>query len=114
MAKAETANLGQHPPPDGDRAVNVGTGQQADELFSAETGETVWWIADHRRKRADHRLQAAIAGAMAVMVIVGLETVEIDHQQAEWGPGPLRPDPFGGEDVVEGATVEDSGQAIGL
>ena len=95
--------------------LQIAAGQQHHELLAAEARHQVALApAAGLRQGAGQRLQAGVAGQVAVVVVEVLEHVHVDHQQRQRRAGPLGARPFAGQRLVEVAAVGDAGEAVGV
>ena len=103
----------QHAPGYVERAVRVGVRQQDHEFVAT--------VARGKVCRALQRLadgladlgQAVVAGAMPMVIVVGLEVVDIDEQHCQRPVVPTRAFPFRGANDVEVAAVMETGERVG-
>ena len=73
---------------DAHRAVDVCFRQQHAEFFAANSRCNVTRTMNHCGKDTSNRLEHAIACRMAITIVIALEIVHVDNQQAQ---GLLRP-----------------------
>ena len=107
VGKRESTELGLdrfgHP----QRATDIGVGQDDGELLAAVAGGQVFHMPNRPADRVGHQLEAAIAGLVAVPVVILLEVIDIAQQQAEDRALGLRP--LQVQILIEAATVGDLG-----
>ncbi len=88
VVEAEVPDAVSDPLGDFGSAGAGGVGQQDDEFLAAVSADDVC-VAQHLCNRGGDRLEALVAGLVAVAVVVGLEVVDVDHGDAV---GELLPD----------------------
>ena len=94
-------------------AVLVGIGQDDHELLATIAGGKVGGALQGVLEAPGQRFQHLVAGLMAIVVVIGLEVVDIEEQQAQGRTGAPVPRQFLFEGNVEGPPVGDAGQAVG-
>ena len=87
--------------------------QENDELLATETYQAVLG-PQLAAQGMRHQAQGVIAGQVAVLVVVGLEMVDIQHQQRQGGVESAQTAPFGLQLLIEVAAVVKPGQAVEL
>ena len=90
-----------------------GARQDDRELLAAVARDQRALVAHARGDRGSDLLQAAVAAAVAVQVVVGLEVVDVDHDQRDRLAVPGRVMPRALQRLVEAAAVGEQGQAVG-
>ena len=94
-------------------AVSIGIRQQQCELFAAiargEVRRALRMMADHQSYGA----KAIVAGLMPILVIVFLEVVDIDQEQAQFKVVAFGARPFLRQRFVELTSIGEAGEAVG-
>src|SRR5579864_6976864 len=93
------------------RVVQLGSGQDDDELFSAETAHNIL-RADAPAEEGRELAQDRVARIVAVGVVKLLEVVEIEHEDAERLLGPHGAADFSIQRLFEIAAVVESGERV--
>ena len=86
--------------------------EQHGELLAAVAGERVRG-PQHRPPGGGGRGQQLVAGLVAVVVVEGLEAVEVEHRQAQVPAVAARPRDLALEVLVPHAPVRQAGQRVG-
>ena len=92
--------------------LGVDAGQQDHELFAAVAGHAVLGT-QLVAQGVCHQAQGIVAGQVTVLVVVGFEVVDIQHQQGQLLATACGPRPFVGEDFIEVAAVTQASQCVG-
>jgi hypothetical protein len=92
----------------------TGVRQKDRELLAAITRNDIGRACRAARQQLRHTPQAGVALLMPMMVVVALEVVDIDQQQAQRGAMAHYAHPLLAEPGVEASAVGDAGQGIGL
>ena len=95
-------------------ATRRGIGQHQHELLAAVARRQVGWPAAGLADRRGHLAQGFVALQVAEGIVVGLEIVDVDHQQRQLGLLTHGPAPFQLQVLVEVPAVGQPGQAIGV
>src|SRR5581483_9122090 len=82
------------------------------ELFAPVTGHEVGFAQEAARETVGERLQDAVAGRMAILIVDPLEVIDVDHEQDRRLPEQPAQANDVREMVVESAAVEEPGQRI--
>ena len=114
MPATERVDLNDRAEPVGEAggAVGVGLGQHDDELLAAVAGDRVD-LADLGAHPAGQLDQHRVADLVAVLVVDGLEPVEVEHQRGERPAEPGRALDLVAEADREVAVVPQAGQRVG-
>ena len=88
--------------------------QQDGELLAAVAGDEVVPPQFAPRQTCGDRLEAGIAGRVAVAVVEPLEVIDVDHQEGERLAGLRAGTPLGTQSRVERAPVGDPGEPVEL
>ena len=94
------------------RAARVRVGQQHGELLAAIARDDVAGAADAVVDDGGDLLERVVAGLVTERVVVGLEAVDVGHQQREARLGAHRPPPLHLQFFFERSTVGDVGDRV--
>ena len=94
------------------RADRIRVRQHRDELLAAVAPEEVRRPAQALDHRLAHELEAGVAAEVAVLLVVCVVAVEIDHHEPEREMLAMRPAPLGLEQHHRVPAVRDAGQRV--
>src|SRR6516164_9485579 len=86
--------------------------QQHGKLFTAIARSEVAGAPDLSRDDSRDGAQARVASRMAVFVVIGLEVIDIDHQQPDARAIAIGPRPLFAQPLVEAAAVGKPREAV--
>src|SRR5262245_42690118 len=87
--------------------------QHDDELVAGEPGAQIVLAYRRLQDRSD-RAQRAVTRLVSIRVVDFLQAIEVEHDDADRGPGARRVRETGFELPIERATVRQPGQRIGM
>jgi hypothetical protein len=87
--------------------------QQHDKFLAAVARNDIARASDRVDQQLRQLAQAGVALRMATMIVVGLEMIDIDHQQRQWRAGAAAAPPFALERDIETAPVGDASHRVG-
>ena len=94
------------------RSVRTGAGEDDHEFVAAVPSDEVSWSVDGSRDRGGNLPEAVVSRRMAVGIVVGFETIDVEHDQREWRQFANRAAPFLVQEVVELPAVGNAGEAV--
>jgi hypothetical protein len=113
MGNRQFVQPGQHRAGQGHRAIARGLRQEDDEFLAPIAGKDIAGPPRHGRQRAGDLTQAFIARRVAILVVVGLEMVDIEQDQRERIGIAQGARGLGVERGLERAAVGHPGQSVG-
>ena len=86
--------------------------QDCREFLAAVSGRDIAWSSDAHLHQISDCPQAVVAGNVSVRVVVSLEMIDIDKEQAQWQTAQLALSESSLQSDVVGAAVRQSGQSV--
>ena len=96
----------------GESAIGIGVRQDEREFFAAIAGRDVDLAPCFGFDDAGDERERAVAGRMAIVIVVGLEVIDIDQQKRKRRALATVAGPFPFESEIETAAVGEAGQAV--
>ena len=112
MRDLQVAHALLDPVCDAECAVEVDCRHDAGEFFAAVARHQVAGPPQAGLDRAGHQAQRVVAQLVAIAVVVALEVINVEHQQADRGRTAHRAPPLEDELLVEAAPVVHTRQAV--
>ena len=94
------------------RSIRTGTGKDDYEFVAAVSSDEVSWPVDGSRDGGGNLLEAFVARCMAVGIVVGFESIDVEHYQRERRQFADGTPPFLVQKVVELPAVGNAGEAV--
>lgn len=94
------------------RLVNIGFRQNSHKLFTAITGQQVTRTIDGLMQGRGYLDQTLIAATMPIIVVIGLEKVDIHHKQSQWQAIAGQATGLFSQHPIEVSTIGNLGQAV--
>src|SRR5512140_53066 len=112
MGNAGVPDLAKDPLRDPRTSRRIRVGQQHREFFAAISRREVGGSLGFSSQNMGNAPQAFVAGRVSILVVEGLEMVEVDHQERKGSAVAIGPAPFLEQALVEAAPVGKAGKTV--